>query len=321
MSQKKNNLKSIKKKQIKKTNKNSEKLLENKKLNLTSFYKIHYKKLLIIPIILFLLSFLSIIFVYNQEYSPFYKDVSLKGGLSAVIDSNLKTNAYDLDSNLQKNFKKNSFQVSQISKNGKNTGYIIDTDLDEEILINFIEKNYNINLEENKNYDSNFISESLADSFFTQAVFAFCFSFCFMSIVVFLYFKEFVPSFAVVLSAIFDIIVTIGVLNLFNFKVSISGIGALLMLVGYSIDTDILLTNRLVKERGDNYFEKTFFAFKTGTLMSFTTLVAGLGAVFLSNSEVIVEMALILVIGLLVDYISTWIQNSSILLWWINKKN
>jgi preprotein translocase subunit SecF len=93
------------------------------------------------------------------------------------------------------------------------------------------------------------------------------------------------------------------------------------MLIGYSIDTDVLLTNRLIKERGEDYFEKTYFAFKTGVLMTCTTLAAGIGALLLTNSEVIFEIALILVVGLLVDFISTWIQNSAILLWWLEKKN
>jgi len=135
-----------------------------------------------------------------------------------------------------------------------------------------------------------------------------------------MYFKEFVPSFAVVLSAIFDITVTVGILNFLKFKISIAGIGALLMLIGYSIDTDVLLTNRLVRERGTNYFEKTLYAFKTGSLMSATTLIASIIALILTNSQIISEIVFILTIGLLVDYVSTWIQNSAILLWWIEKK-
>jgi len=142
-----------------------------------------------------------------------------------------------------------------------------------------------------------------------------------MSVVIFIYFKEFVPSFAVVLSGFFDLIVTLGILDYFEIKISIAGIGALLMLIGYSIDTDVLLTNRLIKEKGDNYFEKTFDAFKTGLLMSITTLFAGLIALYTTNSNVIFQISLILVIGLVVDMVSTWIQNTGILLWWLERKN
>jgi preprotein translocase subunit SecF len=178
----------------------------------------------------------------------------------------------------------------------------------------------NLNLKFKNPEVSSFIAPSLSKSFFKQAINILIISFALMSTVIFLYFREFVPSFAIVLSAIFDIIVTIGILDFLNIPISISGIGALLMLIGYSIDTDVLLTNRVIREKGDDYFEKTFFAFKTGVLMSATTLIAGIGALFLTNSEVIYEISLILVIGLIVDFISTWLQNTGILLWWINKK-
>ena len=92
------------------------------------------------------------------------------------------------------------------------------------------------------------------------------------------------------------------------------------MIVGYSIDTDVLLTNRVYKEKGFDYFEKTFFAFKTGLLMSTTTLIAGLSAILLTNSDVISQIAIILVVGLLVDFISTWFMNASILYAWVTKK-
>ena len=171
------------------------------------------------------------------------------------------------------------------------------------------------------NYNSNFISPTLSNAFFTQAIYILLISFFLMSLVIFLYFKALVPSSAVVVSAFFDIVVTIGFLDAIGFKISIAGIGALLMIIGYSIDTDVLLTNRVYKEWGENYFEKTWFAFKTGVLMSATTLIAGIAALIITNSEIIYEIAVILVVGLLVDFISTWIQNTGILLWWLEKKS
>ena len=287
----------------------------------SSFYKKNYKFLLIIPILMFVFSLIMIFQTIKVEGTPIYRDVSLKGGLSAIVEVNSLVSDSELTEILEENFNQNSFIVSELYDSGIKIGFIIDTDLDESSLILFLSDYFKVDFINGENYSSNFISPSLSNSFFKQAMYILLISFALMSGVVFFYFREFVPSFAIVLSAIFDIAVTVGILNFFNFKVSIAGIGAFLMLIGYSIDTDVLLTNRLIKERGEDYFEKTFFAFKTGVLMTLTTLIAGIGALILTNSQVISEIALILVIGLLVDFISTWVQNSAILLWWIEKRN
>ncbi len=285
------------------------------------FYKGNYKKFLILPIAMFLVSLFFIFQTIQIDGTPIYRDVSLKGGLSAIVEIKSDISDQDLTIALENGFDDNSFIVSELFDSGEKIGYIIDTDLDEDSLILFLSDFLKVDFVEGDNFSSNFISESLSNSFFAQAIKSLIFAFVLMSAVVFLYFRELVPSGAVVLSAIFDIIVTIGILDLFHFRVSVAGIGAFLMLIGYSIDTDILLTNRLIKERGEDYYEKTFFAFKTGTLMTVTTFIAGVGALLLTNSSVIYEIALILVIGLLVDYVSTWIQNASLLLWWIEKRN
>ena len=289
--------------------------------SLLDFYKNNYKKFLILPAVLF---FLSIVFVFvavSNDGTPIYRDVSLKGGLSAAVTVDTEETSQSLQTELENSFAGNSFSVSDLSSEGERVGFIIDTDLEESLLMEFVSDRYDVELEFSENYSSNFISPTLSGAFFKQAVYILVISLVLMSGVIFIYFREFVPSIAVVLSAIFDLIVTVGVLNLMEFKVSIAGIGALLMILGYSIDTDILLTNRVFKERGDDYFEKTGFAFKTGVLMSVTTLLAGICALIITNSDVIFEIALILIIGLVVDFISTWCMNASVLLWWLNSKD
>ena len=295
--------------------------MSKKKFNFEHFYKNNYKKFLILPALLFIVSIYFIYVAIVTDGAPIYRDVSLKGGLSTIINVDTTTNAGELQSSLEVEFSDNTFLISELFEEGKKVGFIVDTDLDEEQLVEYLNNRFDTKFEFGENYSSNFISPTLSNAFFKQAITILLISFVLMSIVIFIYFREFVPSAAVVLSAIFDIIVTVGILNMMEFKISIAGIGALLMLLGYSIDTDVLLTNRVFKERGEDNFEKLFFAFKTGTLMSVTTLIAGVCAMLLTNSQVIFEISLILVIGLLVDYISTWLQNSAILLWWLENKD
>lgn len=285
------------------------------------FYKDNYKKFLLFPALLFIISLGAIFHTISVDGSPIYRDISLKGGLSTVITVDTQKTQADFEGALEQNFQEKSFTVSELFEEGVRSGFIVDTNLEEEVFKTYIEEYFGTKFNLGENYNSNFISASLSAAFFKQAMYILVRSLILMSIVIFAYFREIVPSGAVVLSAIFDVVVTVGILDLFKFDISIAGIGALLMLIGYSIDTDVLLTNRLIKEFGFDYFEKTWFAFKTGVLMSFTTLMAGLSALIITNSEVIFEIALILVVGLLVDFISTWVQNSGILLWWVEKKH
>ena len=101
------------------------------------------------------------------------------------------------------------------------------------------------------------------------------------------------------------------------------GIAALLMLIGYSVDTDILLTTKVLKRRkeGGTAFERTVKAAKTGLTMSLTSLAAATACLIFSQSDVIKQIMTIIVIGLLFDIIYTWIQNAGILRWYMEKKH
>ena len=117
------------------------------------------------------------------------------------------------------------------------------------------------------------IGESFGKSLQSQAALALVFSFIGMAIVVFLSFRTFVPSAAVVLSALADMVMTAAVMNIIGIPLSLGTTAALLMLIGYSVDSDILLTNRVLKRQG-KLNDKLMGAFHTGMIMTSTTLAA-----------------------------------------------
>jgi preprotein translocase subunit SecF len=143
-----------------------------------------------------------------------------------------------------------------------------------------------------------------------------------MSIVIFFLFKTFVPSIAVILSAFADIIMPLAVVDFLGIKLSAAGIAAFLMLVGYSVDTDILLTTRALKKKEGTLNERIFGAFKTGTFMTLTALAAVLPAFFLITGlpDSFRQIFLILAFGLIADLINTWLMNTGIIKWYCDKK-
>jgi preprotein translocase subunit SecF len=103
---------------------------------------------------------------------------------------------------------------------------------------------------------------------------------------------------------------------------STAGIIAFLMLIGYSVDTDILLTNRVLKRREGSLNRRIFSAFKTGITMTLTSLLAIITALLIvsSFSAVLTKIFTVLVIGLSFDLLNTWITNASIIKWYVKRK-
>jgi preprotein translocase subunit SecF len=143
-------------------------------------------------------------------------------------------------------------------------------------------------------------------------------AFCFFLIKI--YIKNSVPAFAVMLSAFANIVMTLAIVDLVGIKISIAGITAFLMLIGYSVDTDILLTTRLLKKRG-RVNELLFGAFKTGTTMTITSIIAVTTALIVVSSfaSVLNQIFTILLIGLGFDLFNTWITNASIMKWYVEE--
>ena len=93
------------------------------------------------------------------------------------------------------------------------------------------------------------------------------------------------------------------------------------MLIGYSVDTDILLSTRVLKRKEGTIYDRVISALKTGLTMNLTTLSALLVALYFSNSPVLSQIMTILLIGLVIDIMNTWIQNAGILRWYMEKKH
>ena len=136
-----------------------------------------------------------------------------------------------------------------------------------------------------------------------------------------IYIKKSVPAFAVILSAFADIIMTLAVINLVGIELSTAGIVAFLMLIGYSVDTDILLTTRLLRRR-EGVNASLFKAFKTGMTMTITSIVAVMTALIAiySFESVLNQIFTILLIGLGFDMFNTWVTNASIIKWYVGKQ-
>lgn len=160
-----------------------------------------------------------------------------------------------------------------------------------------------------------------------QAVKALLLSFLGMAVVVFLIFKKPIPAGTVVFSAISDLTIAIAFMNVVGIELSLGTVAALLMLIGYSVDSNILLTTRVLKRTG-TVNENVSSAMKTGITMTTTTLVALIAMYLVSTYSYIIvpsfsqipllsSISIVLIFGLLADIINTWLLNVSVLRWYV----
>jgi preprotein translocase subunit SecF len=162
-----------------------------------------------------------------------------------------------------------------------------------------------------------------------QALQALIISFIGMAIVVFFIFRTLIPSGAVILSAFSDIMIAAAFMRVAGIELSLGTLAALLMLIGYSVDSDILLTNRVIKRRG-LVEEKVSRAMHTGITMTTTTL-AALAVMYIVSTfaylvipsftqiPLLSHISIVLIAGLLADMMNTWLLNTGILRWYVMK--
>lgn len=128
------------------------------------------------------------------------------------------------------------------------------------------------------------------------------------------------PSFYVVFAASAAIVDAMLVVNLIGLKVSTGGLAAFLMLVGYSVDTDILITTKIMRDKAGSLADRVTKAMRTGLTMSITTIAAtGIGY-FISTSPLIKQIMLIISIGVMFDIVNTWLFNAPLLLRYVRRK-
>ena len=158
-------------------------------------------------------------------------------------------------------------------------------------------------------------SASFADDSQRQALFALLIAFGGMAALVALMFRTFVPSLAVIASAFSDLVIPLALMRLFNIELTLGTVAALLMLIGYSVDSDLLLNNHVLRRRGD-FYTSTFRAMRTGVTMTVTSIAAMIVMTVVSKLlgiPLLPDVGLILVFGLLADLMNTYLLNVSLL--------
>jgi preprotein translocase subunit SecF len=271
----------------------------------------NYKQVMIFPIIILLLSVIYLVFELTT--TGLKVDIDFKGGSQIIADFQTPVSGAEIEAAL-KAYDANVRTATSLTGSSIIIG--VDTSVNPQDVINTLEKN-GFAL---KSYSTQTVGSALGESFFQQAVIVLIFAFVCMAITVFIIFRIPLPSGYVVLCGFANITDTLVVSQILGINMSLATFTSLLLLLGYGVDTDILLTTRVFKTTEGQPEAKIRGAIKTGLTMSGATI-AALAALFvISTSTIIVQIASVLLIGLLFDMLNTWLLNAPLLRMYIERK-
>ena len=284
-----------------------------------SWYDRYYKWLLVIPLGLLALSFVYLFLFYQEHGDIMRKDVSLSGGTTITLRGEIERGT--LEEKLQQEVPDASVRTITELRTGKLVAVIVESSVNPEELQPALERALGYPLTRD-NSTVEFTGSTLSSTFYKQLMIALIFSFILISIVVFFMFRTFIPSFAVIFAVFANIVIPLAIVNSMGIKLSAAGIAAFLMLIGYSVDTDILLTTRVLKKKEGSVNERIYGAFKTGIFMTITGLLSVAPAFFIVTGlpDSFRQIFLVLALGLSTDILNTWLTNASILKWYTEKR-
>ena len=263
----------------------------------------NHKILIAVPIILALLSLILI------GFNGLEQGVDLKGGSQAELQLLGSVTPSELEDTIDAKLNTKNIKVTN---NGNNKVTVeLENNVNSSTFTSAIEGKAKV-------ISYNEIGPVLSEEAMGQIYVAMIFAFLFMAVTVFIVFREPVPSVAIILAALCDILIALGGMSILKIPLSIASVGALLMLIGYSVDTDILLTTRLLKRREGTVEQRAKNAMYTGLTMSFAAIAAMailymVTIIIMPEATTLSNISAVLVIGLIGDILSTWLMNLGIL--------
>jgi preprotein translocase subunit SecF len=273
------------------------------------------RQLISLPITLFILSVAILLYNFYTTGEFFLRDIDLKGGTLITIETSKPVDTKLLENRLSKEY--GSVLISSLKTS---TGYGANIEVSENVNAdNVISSIKNLGVDV-ISFSVESIGSSLGELFFSQLVYVLTVGFVLMSIVIFIIYRNPVSSFAIVFASLSNILATLAFTSLIGIKISFAGLAGLLMLIAYTVDTNIVLTSKVIRSDPEEFPKKYKRAFITGITLIITITITMIVVYFLSTSKLLTNIASVLVIGFITDLPFTWIFNANVLEWWIRRK-
>lgn len=285
------------------------------------FNKIYgeYDRYLYIPLLLVLLSIGVLLFGYITSGPAISLGQDFTGGTTVTyeLEQDYDTNA------INQIFAEAGYSGSNAITVGENQSMLQVTapppEITKEEAVNILSNNSirNFPITEDDILSRNFSEKQLGEVLLMLATWTFILAFSIMSLVIFISFRDLIPSLAVIFAASADILFAVAAMSVLDIPMTPGSLSALLMLIGYSVDTDIVLSSRVLKQKKGSIKDRIWSSTKTGVTMS-AGGIAGFVILYtvsmiLVGPSTLSQLSSVMVIGLLADIPFTWFGNAIIL--------
>lgn len=274
---------------------------------------IKLKHLVFIPLLIFLFSLFVLLNNYRTTGDFIAKDVDLKGGTLITVESSEPINTKLLEERLSEKY--GSLIISSLRTL---TGYGVNIEI-------FADANTTQIIDDVKetgvtitSFSVESIGPVLGELFWRQVVYVLIVAFVLMSLIIFIVYRVPLVSFSIIFAILANIIATLAITSVLGIKISFASFAGLLMLIAYSVDTNIVLTSKVLKgmEGFNSAYKK---ALRTGLTLTGAITATMVVVLLLSTSKLMTNIAEVLVVGFLMDIPNTWILNSFLIEWYVAK--
>ncbi|PSP99298.1 preprotein translocase subunit SecF [Halobacteriales archaeon QS_4_70_19] len=263
------------------------------------------RQLVIIPIVVLALALAVIGVFYVLTGAPVQPGLAFTGG------TELQITTADSAGGIESTFAAQDFDVESVQPiRSQENAYIVTFQSTDTGAIQEAAEGAGYDVDSIQGRSASFGAQSQS-----QAVLGLLAAFGGMAVLVFVLFRTFIPSIAVVASAFSDIVIPLALMNVFGMELTLGTVAALLMLIGYSVDSDLLLNNHILRRSG-GFYESTYRAMRTGVTMTLTSIAAMTVmsiVAFLFGIPLLPAVGTVLVFGLVADLMNTYLLNVTLL--------
>jgi preprotein translocase subunit SecF len=273
------------------------------------------KHMMAVPIALFAFSVGMLFWNYQQTGDFIIKDIDLKGGTLVTVSSDQPVDTKSIEKAVIDRF--GSGDVSGLKTS---TGYGASIKVEGGTPVSevvSVVKGAGVAV---TGFSEETIGPALGNLFFEQVRNTLVIAFALMGVVIFLIYRNVVSSFGIVFSSLANILTTLAFTSLFGIELSFAGFAGLLMLIAFTVDTNIVLTSKIISGSTDGFSQRYRRALVTGVTLIATITATMVIVLFLSTSKLLINIAEVLVIGFLSDLVFTWVLNAGLLEMYFKRK-
>jgi len=273
-------------------------------MKILSFIENNYKKFLMISILIFAIFVGIILFNYFKYEYIINKSITISGGYVTLINNNYHITNPEIQNTL------NQMNITDyVLYNTPNIIYIESGEqINETLLINLFNQDYNIKLLPTDISIQQY-SSLVGNLIFNQFLFFVILAMILAAFIIFISFRASKITLNIISTILFDVVGLLSILSITKYPIGANGFIGMLMILGFAIDNNVVLSTNIVKEKEKPFIERVRMSFRVGMLMEVIALYTLLLLYFIVPEPSVDEFAFVLSIAIILDLLYYLIGN------------